>query len=251
MMDIQTTWENIQTNDGEMKAFLAAPTEAGSYPAVLVFMEIFGINEHIQDVTQRIAKEGYVAMAIDFYHRVAPGVQLGYTQADVEEGKRYKDKVTQADMEIDAKAAIQVLKNHSQVSPKDRFGSIGFCFGGYVNYVVATLPEIAVTASLYGAGIARDLPGKEEPPVDKSGEIKGYMLCLYGENDSSISQEDIQMIESSLERGRVPHKIIVYPDAAHGFFCDRRGSYNPEAAFSAWTEVKSIFQQQLKGISVR
>ncbi len=250
-MDIQTRWETIDVAGNAMNAFIASPADGGSYPGVLVFMEIFGVNEHIQDVTQRIAKEGYVAMAIDYYHRVAPGIQLGYSQADIEEGRKYKDMISQADMEADARAAIDYLKELPNVSSKDRVGTVGFCFGGYVAYVVATLPEVAVTASFYGAGIAQDMPGKEEPPVDKSGEIEGYMLCLFGEKDASIPQEDIQMIESSLERGRVSHKIIVYPDADHGFFCDKRGSYHPESALDAWSELLQAFQSQLKGAAVR
>jgi carboxymethylenebutenolidase len=249
-MEITTSWTNIDVEGASMQAYVASPEGAGQYPAVLVLMEIFGINAHIQDVTQRIAKEGYVAMAIDYYHRVAPGMQLGYTQSDIEKGKQCKDQVSQADMLADAQAAINYLQQHPQVNPKGRLGSIGFCFGGYVAYVVSTLPQIAATASFYGSGIAVDLPGKEEPPVDKSDEIEGFMLCLFGDKDASIPQEDIQMIESSLERGRVSHKVIVYPDVDHGFFCDQRPSYDPEAAFSAWTEVKHLFQTQLKGVAV-
>ncbi len=249
-MEIQTNWATIEVDGKPMKAYLAAPEAEGSYPAVLVWMEIFGVNDHIQDVARRIAAEGYVALAPDYYHRIAPEINLPYNSEGIAEGKKYKDQVSQADMIADAQAAIQFLQQQPSVDPKNRIGNIGFCFGGYVAYVVATLPEIAATASFYGAGIAVDMPGKEEPPVDKSEELHGYMLCLFGEKDESIPQEDIQMIESSLERARMPHQIIVYPDADHGFFCDQRGSYSPEAAFDAWQQVKQVFQNELKGSKV-
>lgn len=250
-MEITTSWVTLDVEGGPMSGYLAMPQETGTYPGILVFMEIFGVNDHIQDVTRRIAKEGYVVLAPDYYHRVAPNIKLGYTKTDIEIGRQYKDKVSQKEMLADAQAAIHYLQQLPQLSPKDKMGTIGFCFGGYVAYVVATLPEIAATVSFYGAGIARELPGKEEPPVDKSGEIKGYMLCLFGEKDASISQEDIRMIESSLERAHVQHKIIVYPDADHGFFCDQRASYNPEAAFAAWIETRHTFRNLLKGAPVR
>jgi carboxymethylenebutenolidase len=250
-MEIQADWVTLDVDGSPMSAYIAAPTEQSTYPAVLVFMEIFGVNGHIQDVTQRLAKEGYVAIAPDYYHRVAPNLDLDYSPASIEEGKKYKDEVTQEELLADAQAAIDYLKTLPNVNPKDKIGSIGFCFGGYVAYLVATLPEIAVTASFYGAGIAQDMPNKEEPPVDKSEEIPGTMLCFFGDKDMSIPQEDIQMIENSLEMARVPHAVTVYPDADHGFFCDQRGSYNPEAAYSAWQEVKNTFKTQLKGAGVR
>ena len=249
-MEITTSWQTIDVDGNSMNGYLAVPADGKKYPAVLVFMEIFGINEHIQDVTERIAKEGYVALAIDFYHRVAPGIDLGYTAEDVEQGKKYKEQTSLANMLEDAEAAITFLKDQPQVESIERLGSIGFCFGGYVAYTVATLPQIAVTASFYGSGIAQETPGKEEPPVDRSDEIRGTMLCFFGEEDVSIPQEDIMMIESSLERAKVQHKVSVYPEADHGFFCDKRGSYNPEVAFSAWTDVKEAFATQLKGSRV-
>lgn len=250
MTEITTQQIKIDVDGVPMSAYVAEPEAPGTYPAILVFMEIFGVNRHIQDVTRRIAKEGYVAIAPDYYHRVAPDIQLGYTAEDIQIGREYKDQVSQANMLADAQAALAWLKRHPKVDSQAKIGSVGFCFGGYVAYVVATLPEIGATASFYGAGIARDLPGKEEPPVDKSEEINGFMLCLFGENDASIPQEDIRMIEQSLVRARVPNKITVYPDADHGFFCDQRASYNPEAAFSAWQEVKALFSTQLKGTAV-
>lgn len=249
-MEIQTQWVTLDVDGSPMSAYVAMPAAEGQYPGVLVFMEIFGINSHIQDVTERLAREGYVALAPDYYHRVAPNLKLGYTKADIEEGRKYKDVVTQAELLKDAEVAIAWLQQQPQVDPKEKMGTIGFCFGGYVAFLVATLPQVAVTASFYGAGIAQDMPNKEEPPVDKSEEIPGYMLCFFGDKDESIPQEDIQMIENSLEMARVPHKVIVYPDADHGFFCDQRPSYNPEAAFDAWQQVKQTFSQQLKGAAV-
>jgi carboxymethylenebutenolidase len=250
MMNVKTEWVTLDVGGKPMSAYVASPEAEGNYPPVLVFMEIFGVNDHIQDVTRRIAQEGYVVLAPDYYHRIAPNLNLSYTMADIEEGKRCKDLVSHEDMLNDAQAAITYLQSLPNVRPKEKIGTIGFCFGGYVAYVVSTLPEVAATASFYGAGLASDLPGKEEPPVDKSEKIQGFMLCMFGEKDASIPQEDIRMVESSLARAHIPHQVIVYPDADHGFFCDKRGSYNPEAAFEAWQEVKRLFATQLKGVGV-
>lgn len=244
-MEIQTQWETLDVEGSPMSAFIAAPADGKKYPGVIVWMEIFGVNEHIQDVTRRLAKEGYVAIAPNYYHRVAPNLQLGYSKTDVEEGRQYKQRVSHQDMFADAQAVIRHLDQHPQVEPKQQYGNIGFCFGGYVAYLVATLPQVKVTASFYGAGIATDKT-KGAPPVEKTPDIKGFIFCLFGEKDESIPASDIQTIETALEKAAIPHEIIVYLDAQHGFFCDKRGSYDPESAYSAWNEVKRIFKLQLK-----
>jgi len=249
-MDIQTEWVTIDVNGSPMKAYLAKPTSGGPHPGVVVFMEIFGINEHIQDVTRRIAAEGYVAIAPNFYHRQAADLNLGYTPEAIEEGRKYKMEVSHKGLLADARATIAYLQGLATCASQDKLASIGFCFGGYVAYVVATLPEIAVTASFYGTGLPHQTAGKEEAPTDLTSQIKGYVFCGFGEQDSSIPPADIQAVKQALAKAHVPHKIIVYPGADHGFFCDRRASYNPQAALEAWQEIKHLFALHLKGATV-
>jgi len=244
--EIKTEWVNLTVNGQSMPTYVASPEAPGTYPAVMVFMEIFGVNEHIQDVTQRLAKEGYVVVAPNYFYRQCADLNNGYNADTMAQGMGYLNQHLQEWMYDDAQALIDYLNGHDQVARKGHYGAMGFCFGGHVAYVVATMPQVAATASFYGGGVANGIATDEEPPADKSEDIKGRMLCLFGDKDSLISQVDIQLIESSLERAHVNHQVIVYPGVEHGFFCDKRGSYNPEAAFDAWHQVKQLFQESLK-----
>jgi carboxymethylenebutenolidase len=117
------------------------------------------------------------------------------------------------------KGCVDYLKSLPQVAPN--FGCIGFCFGGHVAYLAATLPDIAVTASFYGRGITTFSPGGGEPTVSQTGSIAGTIYMFFGMDDASIPPEH----------------------AEHGFGCDLRASYNPTAAEDAWQHVEELFQQ--------
>ena len=86
---IQTTTIQIPEDNLQIAAYLAKPTAPGSYPGIVVLQEIFGVNVHIRDVTERIAKLGYVAIAPALFQRQAPGFETGYTPKDVEIGRQY------------------------------------------------------------------------------------------------------------------------------------------------------------------
>jgi carboxymethylenebutenolidase len=224
-----------------ISAYLAVPEGAGRFPGIIVLQEIFGVNPHIRAVTERIAKLGYVAIAPALFDRLAPGLELGYTSDDVELGRSYAQKTTATQLLDDIQAAIDYLKTLPQVAPN--FGCIGFCFGGHVAYLAATLPDIDVTASFYGAGITTRTPGGGEPSVSQTGAIAGTIYMFFGMDDASIPPEHIAQIEAALTQHDIPHQIWQYPGAEHGFNCDLRASYNPTAAESAWQHVEELFGQ--------
>jgi carboxymethylenebutenolidase len=242
IVDIQT--ESIQIFNGDLPidAYLAQPQQQGLFPGVVVIQEIFGVNEHIRDVTERFAKEGYVAIAPAIYQRLAPGFETGYSAEDVKIGREYKEKTKANELIGDIQAAIDYLYQLPQVK-KTGVGCIGFCFGGHVAYLAATLDAIKATASFYGAGIANSTPGGGEPTITKTKDIKGTMYAFFGMEDSSIPQQQVDRIEAELEKYNIPHQIFRYSDADHGFFCDRRASYNQTAAEDSWRHVLELFSQ--------
>lgn len=226
--------------DLRIRAYLVEPAGVGPFPAVIVFQEIFGVNAHIRDVTERIAKEGYVAIAPHLYQRVAPDFETGYTPEDIQIGKQYKAQTIAAELLSDTRAAIAYLRSLPSVAGNS-IGAIGFCFGGHVAYLAATLPEIKATASFYGAGIANWTPGGGPPTLSQTAEIKGKLCAFFGTQDVSISSKEVQQIQVELEKHSICHQIFHYP-AEHGFFCDQRASYNLKAATEAWNHVKQFFQ---------
>ncbi len=245
---LHTEWANL----GGMECYLARPSGTGPWPGVIVLMEIFGVNSHIREVTERIAAEGYVAIAPNYYHRTTKNLELGYSEQDVEEGRRHKDATTREGLLTDVRTCLAFLKDREDVSPKDQFATIGFCFGGHVAYIAATLPEIAATASFYGAGIAVMSPGGGKPTLEYTPEIKGEILCLFGELDPLIPHSQTIDIKRALEAAGVRHEVVRYPEASHGFFCNQRADFNPFAAKDAWERVTRLFESRLKtGVASR
>ncbi|MBW4647921.1 MAG: dienelactone hydrolase family protein [Kastovskya adunca ATA6-11-RM4] len=239
--------EHVHVPNGNLQiaAYLAQPVGEGSFPAVVVVQEIFGVNAHIRDVTERIAKEGYVAIAPAIYQRQAPGFETGYTAEDIKIGREYKNQTQASELLSDIQATINYLKSLPSVK-KDRVGCIGFCFGGHVAYLAATLAEITATASFYGAGIATMTPGGGEPTIARTSDIAGTLYAFFGMEDASIPAAQVDAIEQELNKYNIDSQVFRYEGAAHGFFCDQRDSYNKGAAAQAWEEVKQLFEQKLK-----
>ncbi len=242
--EIATAFVNILSNKELISAYMAYPTGEISYPGIVVIQEIFGVNAHIRDVTERIAKLGYVAISPAIFQRIAPGFETGYTSQDISLGRNYKGQTLASELLSDIQATINYLKDRPQVK-KDALGCIGFCFGGHVAYLAATLDDIKATASFYGAGIATETPGGGAPTLTRTSQIKGTLYAFFGKLDASIPLEQVAAIEAELAKAGVPHRIFCYEGAEHGFFCDARASYNELAAADAWQQVKELFQQHL------
>lgn len=243
-MDITTQSVVIRNNDVDIPAFLAIPTDWGIYPAVVVVQEIFGVNDHIRDVTSKIAREGYVAIAPSIYQRIAPNFETGYTAEDVKIGREYKNQTKASELLQDIQTAIDYLYTLPQVK-KTGVGAIGFCFGGHVTYLTATLEDIKATASYYGAGIVNWCPGESAPTIARTKDIKGAINCYFGMNDQSIPPEQVDQIEHELQKYNINYQVFRYPNAGHGFNCDRRSSYNQNVAQQAWQETIDLFHRNL------
>ncbi|MBR8832916.1 MAG: dienelactone hydrolase family protein [Stigonema ocellatum SAG 48.90 = DSM 106950] len=240
---IRSSHVKVPNQDLQIDAYLAEPGNEGTFPAVIVIQEIFGVNSHIREVTERIALEGYVAIAPAIYQRIAPGFETGYTPEDIQIGRTYKDQTKADELLSDIQATIAYLRTLPNVLG-DAIASIGFCFGGHVVYLAATLPDIKATASFYGGGITTSTPGGGNPTITRTSEIKGSLYAFFGTKDTGIPQEQTQQIEAELNKHEIPHHIFRYP-ADHGFFCDQRSSYNAEAAADAWKHVLELFQKNL------
>jgi len=232
---------------GAMGGYLARPDDDQARPAVLVFMEIFGINSHIRDVAERLACEGYVALAPDYFHRTGPGVEYGYNEEGMERGMALLGALEADEMISDVNAAIGWLEARKDVR-SHRIGAIGFCIGGHIAYLSACETSVCCVASFYGGGIAAPTgPGGAESTIGRTHKIKARVLCLFGEKDGYIPPDQVEAIEAALKGARVNHEVVVYPGADHGFFCDQRESYQKTAAADAWNRVKALFGAELQG----
>ncbi|MGG6296701.1 dienelactone hydrolase family protein [Leptolyngbya sp. AN02str] len=241
---MHTSHITIPNGDLQIDAYLAQPTDEGAFPAVIVIQEIFGVNAHIREVTERVASMGYVAIAPAIYQRQAPGFEIGYSPEDVVLGRKYKEQTHVDQLLSDLTAAIAYLQHMPNVR-SEAIGCIGFCFGGHVAYLAATLPQIKATASFYGAGIPTWCPGNGAPTITYTPRIAGTLYAFFGTDDPSIPPEHIAEIELALQQNQVSHRIFQYPGAQHGFCCDRRASYDAASAEDAWQRVETLFHDVL------
>jgi carboxymethylenebutenolidase len=242
MLAISTDKVTVQNGESAIDAYLAKPATKGTFTAVVVIQEIFGVNAHIRDITERLARAGYIAIAPAIYQRQAPGFEVGYSEAEVEIGRKYKNRTQAKELLGDIQATIDYLYSLPEVK-RTGVGAIGFCFGGHVVYLAATLPDIKATASFYGAGIVNFCPGENQPTLTLTKNISGTIYTFFGTEDPLIPNEQTDEIEAELNKYNIPHQVFRYHGATHGFMCDRRDSYNPEAARDAWAKVLDLFSQ--------
>jgi len=246
-MSVETEDIQITTSKGEMMgAYLARPEGDGPHPAVIVYMEIFGVNDHIRDVTRRVAEEGYVALAPDYFHRTGAGMRLEYDEAGMAEGMKHLGRLEADQMISDAEDSVAYLRGRSDVV-RDRIGAMGFCIGGHMTYLTACETDIVAAASYYGGGIAAPQgPGGAESTLGRTSRISGRIHCYFGGKDLLIPSDQVDAIRSALEGTRVAHEVHVYAAADHGFHCDQRATYHEASAKDAWRRTFELFGSSLR-----
>jgi carboxymethylenebutenolidase len=245
-MEITTERVTVPVDGQSMKAYLARPTAGGPHPAVLIWMEIFGVNSHIRDVTERVAREGYVALAPNFFHRTGPDIDVGYDDAGRAEGFKHLGQLRAEQMIADARAAIAWLRARKDVRG-DRIGAMGFCVGGHMTYLTACETDVAASVSFYGGGIAAPSgPGGSPSTIGRTPKIRGRILCLFGGRDAFIPKEQVDAIRKALDDAGIRNEVVVYDGADHGFFCDQRATHHEPSAEDAWERVKQLFAEELR-----
>ncbi len=208
---------------GGYRADPATPAKA----AVVVIQEIFGVNHHIRSICDRLAREGYVAVAPSIFDRSEPNFQCGYSPDEVANARKFIANPDVAAMLRDTQAAIDAVK---EVGP---VGIIGFCLGGSIAYGAATrLSGLKAAIGYYGGMIVRFADDKPTVPTQ----------LHFGAKDAGIPLSDVETIRSK----RPEVEIHVYEGAQHGFNCDERGSYDKASADLAWPRSLEFFARHLK-----
>ena len=239
-MDVTTSTLQLNTPDGSMEAFEARPKEGGPYPGIVVLMEAFGVNDHIKKVTERIAQEGYVAVAPDLYHRESERL-IPYS--DMKKAIATLGRLQDPKVMEDVGAAIAHLKGPGSAK-QGAIGVVGFCMGGRFTYLSAAHHNADVTAAVcfYGGGI----PAGDPSPLSRTAEIACPVYLFFGAKDPLIPMDQVGQINTELTHKKVNFSMKVYPEATHGFFCDERPSYHEAAAKDSWEKMKNFFAQHLK-----
>jgi carboxymethylenebutenolidase len=232
-------------NNYQLPAYVARPSSAGRKAAVIVVNEIFGIHDYIKDVCRRFAREGYVAIAPDYFDRAGDPAPM----TDFDAIRQIVGTATYAQVMGDTSGAIDWLQAQSFVN-RDAIGITGFCWGGTVVWMAAVHPaRIKSGVAWYGrlaAPAAGDFGAEAGRPwpYDVAAQIEAPVLGLYAGLDQGISQQSIDNMRAALSAADNPtgSEIIVYPGAHHGFHADYRDSYNAEAAADGWARCLAWFR---------
>ena len=213
---------------GTTSGYLSVP-EQGSGPGVVVIQEWWGLVDHIKDLCDRFAGEGFVALAPDLYH--------GKTTKSPDEAGKLMRALRIDEAERDLSAAAQYLARHDSTS-SEKIGVVGFCMGGALALYTATKnSKIGACVVFYGGHpkVKPDLPNLHAP-----------VLGLYGENDRSVTPAVVRDLEQRLKTLGKQIEVKIYPGADHAFFNDTRPQvYNAEAAADAWQRTVDFLRKNL------
>jgi carboxymethylenebutenolidase len=194
---------------------------------IVVIQEIFGVNQHIRNVCDAFAKEGYAAVAPALFDRTQRNFESGYTAAEIETARAFIAKPDWDAMLRDTDAAIKELKSAGPI------GIVGFCMGGTIAFLAATrLSGLSAAVGYYGGRIVAYADEKPKCPTQ----------LHFGEKDASIPMSDVEIIKQK----RPDCEIYVYKDAGHGFHCDERGSFHKDSSDVAWQRTTAFLAKHMK-----
>lgn len=236
-MEIRAEYVELSVNDGtKMRAWAARPKEEGAHPGLLVLQEAFGVNPHIRDVAGRFAREGYVALAPELFHRTGPGFEGQYD--NFPGVLPHMKALNDASMAADLRAAYDWLEG--TVGQGRAISAIGYCMGGRAAVLAALTLPLAGAISYYGGGIA---PNATNPGLlGRVSGIQSPLLLFWGGRDRSITPDQVQAVTAALRSAGKNFVNMEISNADHGFFCDARASYSPAAAALAWPLTLAFLQ---------
>jgi len=214
---------------GTMRGYLARPVGAGKWPGIVVIHENRGLNPHIEDVTRRLALEGFVAFAPDALTPVG-----GYPGDEEKAAQLFRELNAEKRAE-DLIAAADFLKARPECT--DKIGAVGFCFGGAIlNMMAVRIPYLAAAVPFYGV----------QPSAADAARIKAPLLLHYAEKDERVNA-GWPAFEAALKANGIKYQMYMYPGTNHAFLNDTTPRYDEAAAKLAWSRTLAFFKENLKG----
>ncbi len=216
----------LTASDGHGFGAYRADPSAAARGGIVVIQEIFGVNDHIREVCDGFAADGYLAIAPALYDRTDnKNCELGYTPEDIAVGRDLKDAFSWDLCMLDIQAVVDVMTGEGL-----KIGTVGYCWGGTISYLAGTRLPVAASVVYYGGQIMPYVDEKEGCP----------MLMHFGEHDAGIPLDDVKAISEA----HPDAEVHIY-DADHGFNCNHRGSYNEAAATLARQRTMELYGQQV------
>ena len=244
---LKADMQRIPARDAVLPAYVAQPQGGARKPVVIVVPEVWGLHEYIRDVCRRLAKDGYVAIAPDFFARAGDPAPL----TEWSEIAAIVGTATHAQVMSDIGATLGMIeRGELRGADPARVVITGFCWGGLVTWMAcAEFPQLKAGVAWYGRLAKPTAPNAlftdNRPfPVDVAARLKAPVLGLYAEHDQSIPLGDVDRMRAALSAaGKTQSSIHVYPGTQHGFHADYREVYDEAAAKDGWARMKDFFAQ--------
>lgn len=215
----------LTAGDGHSFSAYRADPAGAAKGAVVVVQEIFGVNEHIRDVCDRLAAEGYRAIAPAVFDRIRPGVEYNYDAEGVAGGRAFIEQLGWENPVQDVWAAAKA------VHPLGKAAVMGFCWGGSVVWLAACRLDIACAAAYYGRQIPDFVAETPKCPT----------ILHFGAEDALIPLAGVEKVKAA--HPAVP--VFIYEGAGHGFHCNPRPDYREDSAKLAWSRTMALFDENL------
>ena len=235
----------LQTRTGPMRTHVFRPTEAGRYPGVLFFSEIFQVTAPIRRTAAFLAGHGYVVAVPEIYHEFEPaGTVLTYDQAGADRGNALKTTKELASYDSDARAVLDHLKSRPDCT--GALAAIGICIGGHLAFRAAMNPDVRAAACFYATDIhKRSLAkGMNDDTLDRMREIKAEMLMIWGKQDPHIPREGRALVYNTMTDANLNFTWHEF-NGQHAFMRDEGNRYDPELARTCYGLVLDLFHRRL------
>ena len=248
---------NVSTSDGSIETFITHPAGSGPFPAVVLYMDVWGLREELFDVARRIATTGYYCMVPDFYYR------FGRVRHEFRDNNNRMISMEKLDLARKEKVRAPMLKLSDAMVVNDTgallkfmdagepvrtgaVGSIGYCMGGRHEFRVAgSFPDrFRASASLHGTRLVTDSP---DSPHLTAMKASGELYCGFAEHDPFAAPPTVEVITETMRTARVKFSCELHKGAEHGYALPDRDIHDKQAANRDWELMFAMWRRQLAG----
>jgi carboxymethylenebutenolidase len=244
-MTIREDAVEVPTPTGPMRTYVLRPVVDGTYPALILFSEIFQVTGPIRRTAALLASHGYLVAVPEIYHEFEPaGKVLPYDQAGADRGNELKIAKEISAYDSDSRAALDYLKSRSDCT--GRLGVMGICIGGHLAFRAAMNSDVAAAACFYATDIHKGSLGKgmKDNSLARAGDIKGELLHIWGRQDPHVPLEGRNLVKARLEEVGANYQWLEV-NAQHAFLRDEGPRYDPALAYQCYGMVFELFHRKL------
>jgi carboxymethylenebutenolidase len=241
---MNTSWESITVDGSPMGLYVARPDGAGSFPAIVVIQNKYGVREFTQEMTRRVAEAGYVGVAPQLYHREGePNTP--------EETENFRHFRRDTNVISDINATINFLRGCGNVDTS-KLGIVGFCMGGRVAFLMAAASKsFKAAVDFYGGGVYSKWGNDRPAPSELAGDVSCPIQGHFGELDKNPPPDEMRTLDAELRRLGKEHEFFFYPDAPHGFNSSGWKGYKPDHDATSWARTLEFFDKHLSGLAAK